>query len=64
MEKEDRLFQQWVVQLPYMDKSTFISFENYKAAQTGANIDRRSVSEIEADVDAAERELMEVTHGS
>jgi hypothetical protein len=42
-----------------MDRDNFVSFADYKDRVTGANIDRRSVAEIEADVDAAERELME-----
>lgn len=36
---------------------TQVSFADYKARVTGANIDRRSVAAIMADVDAAEREL-------
>ena len=58
-DRDERIFQQWVVQLPWMDKDSAVSFADYKARVTGANIDRRSVAEIEADVDAAERELME-----
>jgi hypothetical protein len=57
-DQEERLFQQWVAQLPYMDKKTFISFDDYKDKLTGANIDRRSVAEIEADLADAERQLM------
>lgn len=55
--KEERLFQQWVVQLPMMDKETFVSFADYKDRVTGANIDRRSVAEIMAELDEVEREL-------
>lgn len=57
-DQEERLFQQWVAQLPYMDKKTFVSFEDYRDKLTGANIDRRSVAEIEADLADAERQLM------
>lgn len=56
-ERDDRIYQQWVVQLPYMDKKSYISFEDYKNKLTGTNIDRRSVAEIEADLAEAERQL-------
>jgi hypothetical protein len=46
-----------VAQLPYMDKKSFVSFEDYKNKLTGANIDTRSVAEIEADLAEAERQL-------
>ena len=56
--RDDRLFLQWVVQLPYQDRDNYLSFAAYKDRVTGANIDRRSVAEIEADVALAEQELM------
>lgn len=56
-DREDRLFQQWVVQLPYMGKDSYVSFEEYQNKVTGANIDRRSVAEIEADLADVERQL-------
>ena len=56
-DQEDRLFQQWVVQLPHMDEKHYIGFEDYKNKMTGANIDRRSVAEIEADLEEVERQL-------
>lgn len=55
--RDDRIFQQWVVQLPYMGKDNFISFADYKDKLTGANIDRRSVAEIMADLEEVERQL-------
>ena len=55
--REERLFQQWVVQLPWMGKENFVSFADYKDRVTGANIDRRSVAEIMAELDEVEREL-------
>lgn len=58
-EREERIFQQWVAQLPYMDKQTFISFEDYKNKLTGSNIDRRSVAEIEAELAEVEQRLQE-----
>lgn len=41
-----------------MDKKTFISFDDYRDKLTGANIDCRSVAEIEADLADAELQLM------
>ena len=56
-DRDDRLFQQWVTQLPWMGQDNFISFADYRDRVTGANIDRRSVAEIEADLARAEQEL-------
>lgn len=56
-ERDDRIFQQWVVQLPLMGSDGYMSFTDYKARVTGANIDRRSTAEILAELDEAEREL-------
>lgn len=55
--RDERLFQQWVVQVPWMDKENYVSFEDYKNKLTGANVDRRSVSDIEADLAEVERQL-------
>lgn len=55
--REERIFQQWVVQLPWMSQERQISFADYKDRVTGANIDRRSVAELWADLDEVEREL-------
>ena len=56
-ERDERIFQQWVVQLPHMGKENFISLSEYKEKLTGANIDRRSVAEIMAELDEVERQL-------
>ena len=40
-----------------MDEKTFVSFADYKDKLTGANIDRRSVAEIERDLADVERQL-------
>ena len=56
-ERDERIFQQWVAQLPWMDEESFVSFSDYKDKLTGANIDRRSVAEIEADLADVERQL-------
>lgn len=58
-EREERAFLQWVVQLPHMSKDNFVSFADYKNKLTGANIDRRSVAEIERDLADVERQLKE-----
>lgn len=55
--REERYFQQWVAQLPWMDHDHFVSFKDYKDRITGANIDRRSVAEIEADLAEVEEQL-------
>jgi hypothetical protein len=56
-ERDDRIFQQWVSQLPWMGRENFVSFADYKDRVTGANIDRRSVAEIIKDLDEVEQEL-------
>ena len=56
-ERDDRIFQQWVVQLPLMGKDDFVSYADYKDTITGANIDRRSTADILAELDEVEREL-------
>ena len=58
--RNERIFQQWVVQLPWMGYTgTFLSFADYKDRVTGANIDRRPVAEIMAEIDEIERQLQE-----
>ena len=57
-ERDERIFQQWVAQLPIMAYTgKNVSFADYKARVTGANIDRRPVSEIEAELAEVEKEL-------
>lgn len=55
--REERYFQQWVAQLPWMDQEHFVSFKDYKDRITGANIDRRSVAAIEAELAEVEAQL-------
>jgi len=43
--------------LPYMDKKTFISFDDYHKRCTGENIDTRPAEEIMAEVEAIRREI-------
>ena len=66
-DREERIFQQWVAQLPLMAVSGEVeSFATYKDRVTGANIDRRSTAEILAELDEVERQLQEggATNGS
>ena len=59
-DREERLFQQWVAQLPLMAISGEVeSFAAYKDRVTGANIDRRSTAELMADLEEVERQLKE-----
>ena len=58
--RNERIFQQWVVQLPLMGYTgNYTSFADYKDRVTGANIDRRSMVEIMAEIDEIERQLQE-----
>lgn len=57
-ERDARLFQQWTAQLPIMAYTgKTISFAEYRDRVTGANIDRRSVDEIQKEIDEAMQEL-------
>ncbi len=56
-ERDARIFEQWVAQLPYMGKENFVSFDDYKAHVTGADIDRRSVNEIMTELDEVEKQF-------
>lgn len=59
-DRDERIFQQWVAQLPMMAfTGTVVSFADYKDRVTGANIDRRPTAEIEKDLDEVERSLQE-----
>lgn len=58
--REARIFNQWTAQLPVMALSgEVISFADYKANVTGANIDRRPVSELDKELDEVERIIKE-----
>lgn len=61
---EERLFQQWTAQLPVMAITGEVEgFAEYRDRVTGANIDRRSVAEIEHELDEVERALQEGGRG-
>ena len=55
--RDEKLYLQWLVQLPWMTKESFISFDAYREQATGANIDTRPTSEIMAELDDVENEL-------
>ena len=57
-ERDERIFQQWVVQLPAMSMNgTVMSFDEYHSRVTGANIDRRPTLEILKEMDELEKEF-------
>lgn len=59
-ERDERIFQQWVAQLPVMAfAGTFTSFKDYKDRVTGANIDLRSTAEIIEEVNEIEKLFQE-----
>ena len=57
-ERDEKLFQQWTAQLPLMGMTgVYEGFAAYRDRMTGANIDRRSVAEIMADLEEVEQQL-------
>lgn len=59
-DRDEKLFQQWTAQLPVMAMTgEVIGFADYKDRVTGANIDRRSVAEIERELAGIEEMLQE-----
>ncbi len=62
-ERDARIFQQWTAQLPIMAYTgKTISFSEYRDRVTGANVDRRSVAEIQREIDKAMEELRKEVH--
>lgn len=56
-EKDARLFQQWVVQLPVMAiAGEYTGFREYKERVTLSNVDLRPTSEIMAELDELEEQ--------
>lgn len=63
-DRDDRIFQQWVAQLPMMGMTgTVVSFADYKDRVTGANIDRRPVAQIMVELDEVENRIKELREG-
>lgn len=59
-DRDERIFQQWVVQIPIMAfTGNSVSFADYRDRVTGVNIDLRPIADINADLDEVERELQE-----
>ena len=59
-EREERWFQQWVSQLPFMamgGKESFISFPEYCERVSGSYIDMRPATEILAELDEVEKQF-------
>lgn len=58
--KEERIFQQWVVQLPFMGLAdAFMPYDEYRARVTGQNVDLRPTAEIMAELDEVEAQFEE-----
>lgn len=55
---ENRHFMMWTSLLPYMDKDSYISFEDYEARLTGSNIVTKSTNEILKEAEDIERKLI------
>lgn len=55
--RDERIFLQWAVQLPFMDPQKPVSFPDYKDRVTGKNLDLRPASEILAELDEVEQRL-------
>lgn len=54
---EDKVYNQWIHTLPYLEDKSLYSFKTYFEKATGKNIDRRSTEEILADIEEAMRRL-------
>lgn len=59
-DKDDRIFLQWIAQLPAMALAgNAMSLQEYKDQVTGANIDSRPTSVILAELDEVEKSFGE-----
>lgn len=57
-ERDERLYRQWVAQLPVMAmQGVSVSFAEYRDRMTGANIDTRPASVILAELDEIEKQF-------
>ena len=57
-ERDERIFRQWVSQLPMMAfTDSYTSYDDYRDRLTGANIDTRPTAEILAELDNVEKEF-------
>lgn len=57
-ERDERLFRQWVAQLPVMAMAGHpMSFDEYRDKLTGANLDTRPASEILRELEDVDAEF-------
>lgn len=57
-ERDERIFRQWVAQLPIMAVAdNVISFDDYRDRVTGANIDFRPADDIMEELDEVEKQF-------
>lgn len=57
-ERDERIFQQWVAQLPIMAMGdNVVSFDDYRDRVTGANIDLRPTADILAELAEVEKQF-------
>lgn len=57
MERDAALHLQWCVQLPFMTKKNYVSFNDYRDSVTGANIDKRPDEVLIAEIDEIEKQM-------
>lgn len=56
--EEDRHFMMWNSLLPFMDKDSYVSFEDYEARLTGSNIVTKSTNEILKEAEDIEKKIL------
>ena len=57
-ERDERIFRQWVAQLPIMAVAdNVVSFDDYRDRVTGANIDFRPAADILEELDEVEKQF-------
>lgn len=57
-ERDERIFRQWVAQLPIMAVAdNVVSFDDYRDRVTGANIDFRPAADILEELDEVEQQF-------
>lgn len=61
-DKKEKLYAQWCAMLPNFSK--FITFSEFYDISTGANIDKRSVEDIMADIEETHKKAKEHKDGS
>lgn len=60
-QRDERIFQQWVAQLPFMGLAdAFVPYAEYRDQVSGQNLDLRPTAEIMAELDEVEARFKEV----